>query len=66
MKREVPKFKVGDLVEIYSGDREGHGFWVKGIRFNQVIGQFEYCYGVPLLGGWHPEKNLTLLAEKRA
>lgn len=62
--RQKPKLHIGDFVEIYTGHREGHGFWIKDVRFNHDRGQFEYCYGAPLLGGWHLENNLVLRERK--
>lgn len=64
--QQKPEFRVGDYVEVYSGRNEGHHFWVKDVRFNHDHGQFEYLYGVPLLGGWHRENNVVLVERQTA
>lgn len=62
---QKPEFQIGDYVEVYSGRNEGHHFWIKDIRFNYDHGQFEYLYGVPLLGGWHLENQVVRLEKKK-
>lgn len=58
-----PEFQVGDYVEVYSGQNEGHHFWIKDVRFNHDVNCFEYLYG-GFLGGWHRESNIILIERK--
>lgn len=58
-----PEFQVGDYVEVYSGQNEGHHFWIKDLRFNHDAKCFEYLYG-GFLGGWHREGNIVLVERK--
>lgn len=55
-----PKYAVGDLVEIYSGNHEGHCFSIKDVRYNRNMNRFEYLYDWPLYDEWHGEGFLTL------
>lgn len=62
--RQKPEFAVGDYMEVYCGEYQGHHFWIKDIRYNHDSARFEYLYGGMLMGGWYPANRLELL--KRA
>lgn len=57
--KRTPRFGKGDYLEIYSGYREGHCFYVKDMRFNHDTDSFEYLYDGMLIGDWVPEKCLV-------
>jgi len=59
-----PELLLDDYVEVYSGQNEGHRFWIKDIRFNHDLDRFEYLYANPLMGGWHGENNIVLLERR--
>lgn len=58
---QEPEYAVGDYMEVYSGDFEGHNFWIKDVRFNYDSGCFEYLYWDLLFGGWYAAGQLTLV-----
>lgn len=49
-----PKYKVGQYMEVYCGQYEGHNFYIEDIRYNHDIRKFEYLYG-GFMGGWYLE-----------
>lgn len=51
-----PKYKLKDYLQVYSGSYEGHRFYVKDIRYNFDIDEFEYLYDGTIMGGWYSEK----------
>lgn len=56
--RHAPKFSIGDYMEVYYGQYEGHNFWIKDIRFNHDRGCFQYLYGGGVMGGWMAEDQI--------
>jgi len=60
----APKYAVGDYMRVYNGQYEGHRFWIKAIRYNHDIREFEYLYGVALMGGWYCANRLELLERR--
>lgn len=61
---QAPKFGIGDYVEVYSGDREGHNFWIKDIRYDHDHQTYEYFYG-SFMSSWHVERQLVLVEKAK-
>lgn len=57
--QEVPKFKKGDYVEVYSGRMEGHEFVIADVRYNYDRSKYEFFYNWPLGGEWYSADQLT-------
>lgn len=64
--REMPEFKVGDWVEVYYGQYEGHNFVIKDVRWDYDHPEgYQYLRGDFVDGGaWYHENQLIL--RKRA
>jgi hypothetical protein len=59
---EKPAHKVGDYMRVYCGRDEGHNFYIKDVRYNNVIRQFEYLYEGH---DWYGEKSLVCAGSRK-
>lgn len=59
-----PKYRVGDYMEVYCGQWEGHNFTVADVRFNYDWGGFEYLKG-DCLSAWYREDAVVLVYRKK-
>jgi hypothetical protein len=57
--QDVPKFKKGDYVEVYSGRMEGHEFVIADVRYNYDRQDYEFFYNWPLGDEWYVAGQLV-------